>query len=74
MIAAMLQVESAIGRLTASLPMGASFTVRRMDPTVFPIAAYSIVSDSRSLVNLHDIALYQIRPALSRRSLTICWS
>ena len=65
MVAAMLQVESAIGRLSASLPTGTSFKVRRMDPTVFPIAAYSIVSDSRSLVDLRDIALYQIRPALS---------
>lgn len=65
MIAAMLQVESAISRLTGTLPQGTTFEVRRMDPTVFPVIAYSLVSDTRSLVELRDLALYQIRPALS---------
>ena len=36
-----------------------------MDPTVFPVLAYSLTSDSRSLVELRDIALYQLRPLLS---------
>ena len=36
-----------------------------MDPTVFPVIAYSITSDSRPLTELHDIAQYQIRPILS---------
>jgi len=35
-----------------------------MDPTVFPVLAYSLTSDSRSLVELRDIALYQLRPLL----------
>tara|TARA_R110002096_G_scaffold173781_10_gene349296 strand:- start:292710 stop:295754 length:3045 start_codon:yes stop_codon:yes gene_type:complete len=65
MIAAMLQVESAVGRLSGSLPAGAKFEVRRMDPTVFPVIAYSVVSDTRSLVELRDLALFQIRPSLS---------
>jgi len=65
MIAAMLQVESSIGRLSGVLPQGTQFDVRRMDPTVFPVIAYSLVSDTRSLVELRDIALYQLRPALS---------
>src|SRR6478672_7340714 len=36
-----------------------------MDPTVFPVIAYSLTSDSHSLVELHDLALYTLRPALS---------
>jgi CzcA family heavy metal efflux pump len=65
MVEAMLQVESAINEVISSLPQGTTFTVRRMDPTVFPVLAYSLTSDSRSLVELRDIALYQLRPLLS---------
>jgi multidrug efflux pump subunit AcrB len=65
MVKAMLQVESAINEVMPSLPRGMNFTVRRMDPTVFPVLAYSLTSDTRSLVELRDIALYQLRPVLS---------
>ena len=65
MVAAMLQVESAINQIMSSLPPGTSFNARRMDPTVFPVLAYSLTSDTHSLVDLRDIALYQLRPLLS---------
>ncbi len=62
----MLQVESAINQMLATqLPAGTSFEVRRMDPTVFPVLGYSLTSDTHSLVELRDLALYQIRPVLS---------
>ncbi len=65
MIAAMLQVESAINQILPSLPPGTRFNVRRMDPTVFPVAAYSLTSDTESLVQLRDLAQYQLLPLLS---------
>ncbi|HUK91390.1 MAG TPA: efflux RND transporter permease subunit, partial [Blastocatellia bacterium] len=65
MVASMLQVESAINQVMPSLPQGTTFNARRMDPTVFPVLAYSLTSDTRSLVELRDIALYQLRPLLS---------
>ena len=65
MVAGMLQVESAVGQAMASVPAGVSFDVRRMDPTVFPVLGYSLVSDQESLSSLRDIALYQVRPVLS---------
>ncbi len=65
MIAAMLQVESAINQVKGSLPAETTFEVRRMDPTVFPVLGYSLTSDTHSLVELRDLALYQIRPVLS---------
>ncbi|MCA9520408.1 MAG: efflux RND transporter permease subunit [Myxococcales bacterium] len=65
MVSAMLQVESAISQIASQLPSGVSYSVRRMDPTVFPVLGYSLTSPSRSLVELRDIALYQLRPALS---------
>jgi CzcA family heavy metal efflux pump len=65
MIAATLQVESAVNQALISLPAGTAFRVRRMDPTVFPILGYSLTSNTRSLVELKDLALYNIRPILS---------
>ena len=65
MVSARLQVESAINQVMPSLPPGTAFRVRRMDPTVFPVLAYSLTSDTHSLVELRDIALYQLRPLLS---------
>jgi CzcA family heavy metal efflux pump len=65
MISAVLQVESAINQTLSSLPAGTRFEVRRMDPTVFPILAYSLTSDKESLTKLRDLAYYQLRPLLS---------
>ena len=65
MVAAALQVESAISQVLSGLPPGTTFLVRRMDPTVMPVLAYSLTSDTHSLVELRDIALYQLRPVIS---------
>ena len=66
MVAATLQVESAIGRMLPELPPGVSFEARRMDPTVFPVIGLSVSSTSgRPLVELRDLARYAIAPRLS---------
>ncbi len=65
MVAKLLLVESAINRVLPSLPQGTRFEARRMDPTVFPVLAYSMTSETHSLVELRDIALYQLRPLLT---------
>src|SRR5216117_2755718 len=65
MISGLLQCESQVNKILPSLPSGTSFEVERMDPTVFPTIAYSLTSDSHSLIELRDLALYTLRPALS---------
>ena len=65
MVPAMLQVESAINQVMPSLPSGTTFSVKRMDPSIDPVLAYSLTSDSRSLTELRDFAYYQLRPLLS---------
>jgi len=65
MIVALLQVESAINQVLPKLPPGTRFIVRRMDPTVFPVAAYSLTSDIQTLVQLRDLASYQLVPLWS---------
>lgn len=65
MVVALLQIQAALIERTSSLPPGTSSTVRRMDPTVFPVLGYTLVSDVRSLVELRDLAIFKVRPALS---------
>ena len=65
MIAATLQVNAAINQAMAQLPPGTTSTVRRMDPTVFPIIAYSLTSQTVPLTTLRDIGLFQLRPVLT---------
>jgi CzcA family heavy metal efflux pump len=65
MVAAALQVNAEISRVLPSLPPGTAFEVRRMDPTVFPVIAYSLTSGTRSPVELRNLASYQLRPTLA---------
>jgi CzcA family heavy metal efflux pump len=65
MVSAMLQAQSEVNKILPTLPTGTTFNVERMDPTVFPVIAYSLTSNSQSLVELRDLALYTLRPALS---------
>ncbi|MDQ6957671.1 MAG: efflux RND transporter permease subunit [Mariprofundaceae bacterium] len=62
---AALQVNAALNQVRTQFPPGASFTVRRMDPTVFPMLAYSLTSTQVSQVKLRDLATFQITPLLS---------
>jgi len=65
MVSAMLQVASAINQIRSTLPATLTFGVKRMDPTAFPVLGYSLTSNVHTLVELRDMALYQIRPLLS---------
>jgi CzcA family heavy metal efflux pump len=65
MVSAMLQAQSEVNKILPTLPTGTTFNVERMDPTVFPVIAYSLTSNLQSLVELRDLALYTLRPALS---------
>jgi multidrug efflux pump subunit AcrB len=65
MTVAMLRVGSAVTQAMPKMPAGTTFNVRRMDPTVFPVICYSLTSDTRSGVELYDLAQYQIRPVLT---------
>jgi CzcA family heavy metal efflux pump len=65
MASATLQVNAAIAQIMSQLPPGTRVLTRRMDPTVFPIIAYSLTSSTTSSTQLRDLAEYQLRPLLS---------
>ena len=60
-----LQVQGELDRILPLLPAGTTFDVRRMSPFVFPVAAYSLTSDTLDLTRVHDIAQFELLPLLS---------
>ena len=65
MVVALLQAQAALSRVLPGLPKDTHSEIVRMDPTVFPVVSYSLTSDTRSLVELRDLARFQLRPLLA---------
>jgi CzcA family heavy metal efflux pump len=59
------RTQGAIAQATAALPAGVTFTIRRMDPTVFPVAAYSLTSSTIGPVALRRYADLTLTPLLT---------
>ena len=62
---ALQRVEAAVSRAQTALPPGVAFNVRRMDPTTFPVAAYSLTSQRATPVELRRFADRVLAPTLS---------
>jgi len=65
MVAATLATQSALAVVQPNLPAGTRFTVRRSDPTIFPVYGLSLTSHVRSQTALRQVALLKLRPLLS---------
>ncbi len=65
MVAATLATQSALATIQPDLPAGTRFTVRRSDPTIFPVLGLSLTSTTRDQTALRQLALYKMRPLLS---------
>lgn len=63
---AFLLVQSRLDQIRSDLPPDTHLNTRRMDPTVFPVVAYSLTSHSRSPIELRDFAMHTLRPLLGR--------
>src|SRR5207248_1024263 len=60
-------VQARLSQLTASLPPTAAIRrVDRLTCAVFPVAGYSLTSDTRDPASLRDIANNVVRPRLAR--------
>src|SRR5690348_4054454 len=62
---AFLDVNAAVGEVLPDLPSGTRLSTERLDPTVFPILAYSLRSKTLSPTQLYDLAQYELRPLIS---------
>jgi len=65
MSVALQEVNVVAGQILPQLPVGTQLSTRRMDPTTFPVLAYSLRSHTLSPSALRDLAEYQLRPLLS---------
>jgi CzcA family heavy metal efflux pump len=65
MSVALQEVDVVAGQILPLLPVGTRVSTRRMDPTTFPVLAYSLRSHTLSPSALRDLAEYQLRPLLS---------
>ena len=65
MVAATLQTEAALNATLPDLPPGVRFTVRRMDPTVFPVLGLALSSANRDPAALRSLADLQLRPLIA---------
>ena len=59
-------LQGRIANAHNQLPASASIQAEQMTVSVFPVHGYSLTSETLDQVQLRDIALYQIRPALLR--------
>lgn len=65
MVAATLATQGALATILPDLPQGTRFSVRRSDPTIFPVLGISLTSRTRDGVALQQIAQLKLRPLLS---------
>ncbi|WP_375395752.1 efflux RND transporter permease subunit [uncultured Sphingomonas sp.] len=65
MVAATLATQGALATILPDLPTGTRFSVRRSDPTIFPVLGLSLTSDSLNGVQLQQLAQLRLRPLLS---------
>ncbi len=65
MVASLLQTQAAMNSALPDLPQGVRYSVRRMDPTVFPVLGLALSSASRDQVSLRQVAELQLRPLIA---------
>ncbi len=65
MVAGTLQIAQAVQEVLPRLPAGTAYSIRRMDPTVYPIIAYALTGSKSQLVALRDFAQYTVVPLLT---------
>lgn len=65
MVSSLLQTEAAVNAAAPDLPAGVRFTVRRMDPTIFPVLGFALSSPTRDPVSLRKIAELQLQPVVA---------
>ena len=61
---ALQQTQQRIEQARGALPLDIHIQVERLSPSVFPILSYNL--EGGDPATLYDLALYQLRPALSR--------
>jgi CzcA family heavy metal efflux pump len=59
-------IESKISEIRNTLPPDVNITVAKMNPSILPVMGYSLESNTKSPIELKQIAVYTIKPFLSQ--------
>ncbi|MGN6211370.1 efflux RND transporter permease subunit [Parafilimonas sp.] len=60
------RIQSKISEITNTLPPGVNIKVERMNPSILPVMGYSLESHSRTPIEMKMLAMYTVKPYLSR--------
>ncbi|MEP7268060.1 MAG: efflux RND transporter permease subunit [Saprospiraceae bacterium] len=60
------RIEARIGEIRNVLPADLSITVEKMNPSILPVMGYTLESNSKSPIELKQLAVYTIKPFLSQ--------
>jgi CzcA family heavy metal efflux pump len=60
------RIESKINQIRNTLPADIHITVEKMNPSILPVMGYTLESNTKSPIELKQIALYTIKPFLSQ--------
>ncbi|MBI1796463.1 MAG: efflux RND transporter permease subunit [Candidatus Eisenbacteria bacterium] len=63
---ALQRVQARMDAVRADLPAGTTLEAQLMSPVLFPVVGFSLISKTRSLAELRDIAQLRIQPELAR--------
>ena len=65
---ALQRVQSQIAEVQNTLPQGVQITTARMNPSILPVIGYTLESNSKSRtpIDMKMLAMYTIKPFLSR--------
>ncbi len=59
-------IESKISEIRNTLPADVNITVAKMNPSILPVMGYSLESNTKSPIELKQLAVYTIKPFLSQ--------
>ena len=62
------RIESKIAQIRNTLPPDVEITVEKMNPSILPVMGYTLESNTRSPIELKQLANYTIKPFLSQVS------
>jgi CzcA family heavy metal efflux pump len=60
------KLQANIDQIKNDLPADVSITVEKMNPSILPVSGYTLESNSRSPIELRQLATYTVKPFLSQ--------
>ncbi len=60
------KLQANIGEIKNDLPADVNITVEKMNPSILPVSGYTLESNTRSPIELRQLATYTVKPFLSQ--------